>query len=284
VEDDAPQTGIERLDPGRRAAPCALSARCNLNHAVSATHSDHGLPPSASVFPAESGNDQGRGPNGGAQTEGYGRETRRNVSDIGAGLFAGAAGRVSRRKQRCESGACNVRFEEWRLDSIWPVDLLARCLTGHRRAGHRIVFTDGCFDVLHRGHVECLQQAASLGDVLVVGVNSDETVRRLKGPDRPVSPAEDRAAVVAAIGCVEYVTIFEDDTPIHLFEAVRPDIYVKGGDHDADTLPERLAVECYGGRVVTVGYLSGRSTAGIIECIRAGAKGSWVPAHQVNHL
>ena len=90
--------------------------------------------------------------------------------------------------------------------------------------------------------------------MLVVGVNSDETVRRLKGPDRPVSPAGDRAAVVAAIGCVEYVTIFEDDTPIHLFEAVRPDIYVKGGDYDADTLPERLAVECYGGRVVTVGY------------------------------
>ena len=114
--------------------------------------------------------------------------------------------------------------------------------------------------------------------MLVVGVNSDETVRRLKGPDRPVSPAEDRAAVVAAIGCVEYVTIFEDDTPIHLLEAVRPDIYVKGGDYDADTLPERLAVECYGGRVVTVGYLPGRSTAGIIERIRAGAEGPWVPA------
>ena len=120
--------------------------------------------------------------------------------------------------------------------------------------------------------------------MLVVGVNSDETVRRLKGPDRPVSPAEDRAAVVAAIGCVEYVTIFADDTPVHLLEAVRPDIYVKGGDYDADTLPERLAVECYGGRVVTVGYLPGRSTAGIIEGIRAGGQGPWVPAHQVNHM
>ena len=146
------------------------------------------------------------------------------------------------------------------------------------------MFTNGCFDVLHRGHVECLQQAASLGDVLVVGVNSDETVRRLKGPDRPVSPAEDRAAVVAAIGCVEYVTIFEDDTPIHLLEAVRPDIYVKGGDYDADTLPERLAVECYGGRVATVGYLPGRSTAGIVERIRAGATCAGIPADRAGRV
>ena len=142
------------------------------------------------------------------------------------------------------------------------------------------MFTSGCFDVLHRGHVECLQQAASLGDVLVVGVNSDETVRKLKGPDRPVSPAEDRAAVVAAIGCVEYVTIFEDDTPIRLLEAVRPDIYVKGGDYDADTLPERLAVECYGGKVMTVGYLPGRSTTGIVERIRGTAGRPRIPAEQ----
>ncbi len=119
--------------------------------------------------------------------------------------------------------------------------------------------------------------------MLVVGVNSDETVRKLKGADRPVSPAEDRAAVVAAIGCVEYVTIFADDSPIRLLEAVRPDIYVKGGDHDADTLPERLAVECYGGRVVTVGYLPGRSTDGIVERIRGAAGSPRVPAEQLNH-
>jgi rfaE bifunctional protein nucleotidyltransferase chain/domain len=109
-------------------------------------------------------------------------------------------------------------------------------------------------------------------------------VRKLKGPDRPVSPAEDRAAIVAAIGCVEYVTIFEDDSPIRLLETVRPDIYVKGGDYDAETLPERLAVECYGGRVSTVGYLPGRSTTSIVERIRAGASWPLVPADQVNHL
>ena len=88
-----------------------------------------------------------------------------------------------------------MRFEDWRLNSIWPVDLLARCLSGHRRAGHRIVLTNGSFDVLHRGHVECLQQAASLGDVLVVGVHSDESVRKLKGTGHPMIPAGDRAAI-----------------------------------------------------------------------------------------
>jgi rfaE bifunctional protein nucleotidyltransferase chain/domain len=133
------------------------------------------------------------------------------------------------------------------------------------------VFTNGCFDVLHRGHVECLQQAAALGDVLVVGINSDDSVRKLKGAGRPVSPAEDRAAVVAAIGCVEYVTIFSDDTPMRLLETVRPDVYVKGGDYDAAMLPERQVVEHYGGRVVTVGYLSGHSTTAIVDRIRREA-------------
>jgi D-beta-D-heptose 7-phosphate kinase / D-beta-D-heptose 1-phosphate adenosyltransferase len=133
------------------------------------------------------------------------------------------------------------------------------------------VFTNGCFDVLHRGHVECLEQAAALGDVLVVGVNSDDSARKLKGAGRPVSPAEDRAAVVAAIGCVEYVTIFGDDTPMRLLEAVRPDVYVKGGDNDAATLPERRVVERYGGRVVTVGYLPGHSTTAIMDRIRREA-------------
>ncbi len=162
-----------------------------------------------------------------------------------------------------------MQFEDWRLDAIWPADLLARCLSGHRRAGHRVVFTNGCFDLLHRGHVECLQQAASLGDVLVVGVNSDDSVRRLKGPGRPVVPADDRAAIVASLGCVEYVTIFDEDTPAELLAAVQPDLYVKGGDYDAATLPERKVVERYGGKVVTVGYLDGRSTSGIMAQIHA---------------
>ena len=176
-----------------------------------------------------------------------------------------------------------MRFEDWRLNSIWPVDLLARCLSGHRRAGHRVVLTNGSFDVLHRGHVECLQQAASLGDVLVVGVHSDESVRKLKGTGHPMIPAGDRAAIVAAIGCVEYVTVFDGDSVTDLVEAVRPDLYVKGGDHDADTLSERLAVEIYGGRVTTVGYLPGRSTAGLVERIRDSAD-SVLATDQGHHL
>jgi D-beta-D-heptose 7-phosphate kinase / D-beta-D-heptose 1-phosphate adenosyltransferase len=176
-----------------------------------------------------------------------------------------------------------VRFEDWRLDSIWPVDLLARCLAGHRRAGHRIVLTNGGFDVLHRGHVECLQQAASRGDVLVVGVQSDETVRALKGPGRPVTPAEDRAAIVAAIGCVEYVTIFDGSETAELLEAVRPDLYVKGADHDPGTLPERLAVEIYGGRIETVDFLPGRSTADLVERIR-GTADPVLTADRRNHV
>jgi D-beta-D-heptose 7-phosphate kinase / D-beta-D-heptose 1-phosphate adenosyltransferase len=107
--------------------------------------------------------------------------------------------------------------------------------------------------------------------VLVVGINSDDSVRRLKGPGRPVNRAEDRAAVVAAIGCVEYVTIFEEDTPERLLEEVRPDFYVKGGDYDPATLPERRVVERYGGRVMTAGYRPGYSTSGVIERLQAVA-------------
>jgi rfaE bifunctional protein nucleotidyltransferase chain/domain len=137
-----------------------------------------------------------------------------------------------------------------------------------RTAGQRIVFTNGCFDLLHAGHVGCLQQARDLGDVLVVGVNSDDSVRRLKGPGRPVNPQEDRTRVLAGLRCVDHVVIFDDDTPDALIAAIRPDIYVKGGDYTADALPERVLVESYGGRVVALPYLPGRSTSEIVARIR----------------
>jgi D-beta-D-heptose 7-phosphate kinase/D-beta-D-heptose 1-phosphate adenosyltransferase len=167
--------------------------------------------------------------------------------------------------------AGTVRYAPWRAEPIWPAELLIRCLAGHRGAGHRIVFTNGCFDVLHRGHVQYLQQAAALGDVLAVAVNSDAAVRRLKGQGRPLNPADDRAAVVAALGCVEYVTVFDEDTPARLLEAIRPDVYVKGGDYDAAALPERHLVERHGGRVVIAGYLPGRSTSHLLRRMRHGA-------------
>ena len=158
-----------------------------------------------------------------------------------------------------------MRYSDCDAGSAWPAELLVRCLSGHRAAGHRIVFTNGCFDVLHHGHVRCLRQAAAHGDVLVVAVNSDDGIRKLKGPGRPLNPAADRAAVLAAIGCVDYVTIFEEDTPAALVAAIRPDVYAKGGDYDVGSLPEGRLVAGYGGCVVTAGYLPGRSTTRLIE-------------------
>ena len=120
----------------------------------------------------------------------------------------------------------------------------------HRRAGRRVVFTNGCFDLLHAGHVAYLRQARALGDLLVVGLNSDSSVRRLKGPDRPVIPDVDRARVVAALRSVDQVVLFDEDRPDGLIRALRPDVYAKGGDYDIESLPERSVVESSGGQVV----------------------------------
>lgn len=149
------------------------------------------------------------------------------------------------------------------------VDELAARIRSARARGARVVFTNGCFDVLHRGHVGFLRQARSLGDVLVVAVNSDASVSRLKGPDRPVNRVEDRVAVLAGLSSVDYVVVFEEDTPHRLIEAIRPDIYVKGGDYRADLLPEAELVQRLGGKVRILDYVPDRSTSKIIERIRA---------------
>lgn len=153
--------------------------------------------------------------------------------------------------------------------TVTDVDGLTALVERHRREGHSVVFTNGCFDVLHRGHVGYLKQARDLGDLLVVAVNSDESVRRLKGADRPVNPVEDRVAVLAALACVDCVVIFEEDSPAPLIEAVRPDIYVKGGDYPPELVPEAPLVRRLGGQVRTLGYVPDRSTSAIIERIRA---------------
>ncbi|MGH3615109.1 MAG: D-glycero-beta-D-manno-heptose 1-phosphate adenylyltransferase [Pseudonocardia sp.] len=149
-------------------------------------------------------------------------------------------------------------------------DLLA-ALGEHRRVGHRIVFTNGCFDVLHRGHVAYLRQARELGDVLVVALNGDASVTRLKGPERPVNPLEDRAGVVGAIDAVDLVTGFDEDTPVDLLELVRPDVYAKGGDYTPQMLPETPVVERLGGQVRVLSYLSDHSTTAIVARIRGSA-------------
>lgn len=129
------------------------------------------------------------------------------------------------------------------------------------RRGKTLVFTNGVFDILHAGHVTYLEQARQLGDLLVVGLNSDESVRRLgKGPDRPVNPLEDRAIVIAALRCVDAVISFSEDTPVELIRSLRPDVHTKGGDYEPSRLPETPIVESYGGKVVVLPFLAGRST------------------------
>jgi D-beta-D-heptose 7-phosphate kinase / D-beta-D-heptose 1-phosphate adenosyltransferase len=145
---------------------------------------------------------------------------------------------------------------------------LAARLQAYRREGRRIVFTNGCFDILHRGHVTYLSNAKALGDVLIVGVNSDDSVRRLKGSSRPINSLEDRVQVLSALSCIDHIVSFEADTPKDLIKAIQPDIYVKGGDYTRNTLLETPAVEAMGGQVVILPYLDDRSTSGIIERIR----------------
>jgi rfaE bifunctional protein nucleotidyltransferase chain/domain/rfaE bifunctional protein kinase chain/domain len=151
-------------------------------------------------------------------------------------------------------------------------DELIRRVAGHRKAGRRIVFTNGCFDVLHRGHVAYLKEARLAGDVLVVAINSDHSVRRLKGGDRPINSAMDRAAVLGELSCVDYVTVFDGDTPAPLIRQLQPDIYVKGGDYTADMIPETPVVRSYGGEVRTLGYVAQHSTTDTIARIRASVR------------
>ncbi len=137
-----------------------------------------------------------------------------------------------------------------------------------RKGGRRIVFTNGCFDILHAGHVRYLAKARSFGDCLVLGLNSDASVRRLKGPARPINREEDRAEVVGALDSVDYVVLFEEPTAEALIAKVKPEVYVKGGDYTLDTLPEAKIVQSYGGRVEFVAMVEGRSTTSVIEKIR----------------
>ena len=152
-----------------------------------------------------------------------------------------------------------------------PSRELADAVAAHRAAGRRVVFTNGCFDVLHRGHITYLNEAKRLGDVLVVAVNSDDSVRRLKGPDRPVNTAQDRAAVLSALSCVDHVAVFDEDTPVALLKALRPQLYVKGGDYTESMLPEAPAVRAYGGEVRVLGYVADHSTTSVIRKIRTSA-------------
>lgn len=136
-----------------------------------------------------------------------------------------------------------------------------------RSEGKRIVFTNGCFDVLHRGHVQTLEEAAAHGDFLIVAINSDESIRSVKGPGRPLQPEADRAAVLAAIGCVGAVIVFSEPNVLRLLEAIKPECYVKGGDYTIDTInqEERRLAERLGSKIVLVPPVPGCSTTSFLE-------------------
>lgn len=149
---------------------------------------------------------------------------------------------------------------------------LAARAASWRIAGKRIVFTNGCYDLLHAGHLSLLHGAARLGDVLVLAINSDASVRRLKGPERPLVPQSERAALLAALACVDAVTVFDEDTPLETIEAVRPHILVKGADYRPDQVVGREVVEAAGGRVALVPLLPQKSTSALVERIRGMRK------------
>jgi D-beta-D-heptose 7-phosphate kinase/D-beta-D-heptose 1-phosphate adenosyltransferase len=223
--------------------------------------------------------------------------TRRAVFDVtGAGdtaiavlavsLAAGAplpdAATISNAAAGCtvsEVGAVAVEREEI-LAALWPggrkpavldrATLAARA-EAWRRAGRRVVFTNGCFDLLHAGHLDLLHRAAALGDVFVVAINSDASVRRLKGPERPLVPEAERAAMLAALDCVDAVAIFDEDTPEETIRLVRPDVLVKGQDYRLAEVVGRELVEAHGGRVELLPLVPDRSTSGLVERIRGSA-------------
>jgi D-beta-D-heptose 7-phosphate kinase/D-beta-D-heptose 1-phosphate adenosyltransferase len=152
---------------------------------------------------------------------------------------------------------------------VLPAEAVA-ALARWRALSERVVFTNGVFDLLHRGHAEYLEEARALGDHLVVGINSDGSVRRLKGPSRPIVPEAERAELVSALACVDLTVVFDDDTPLRLIEAVAPDVLVKGADWAEDAIVGREFVESRGGRVVRVEVREGLSTSAIIDRIVSG--------------
>ncbi len=137
-----------------------------------------------------------------------------------------------------------------------------------KNKGLKIVATNGCFDILHIGHIRNLQKAKTMGDTLIVGVNSDSSVKKLKGEDRPLNNENNRAEVLAALSCVDIVTIFNNLTAEQFLEQVKPNIYIKGGEYDLDSLPEAVLVRKYGGSVISIPMVEGSSTTNIIEKIK----------------
>jgi len=157
-------------------------------------------------------------------------------------------------------------------DKIVTLPTLLESLESQRAKGRKVVFTNGCFDLLHAGHVLYLEEARALGDILVLGLNSDSSVQRLKGPSRPINKQDERALVLAALESISYVCIFEEDTPYELIKALQPDILVKGGDWPVSSIVGSDIVLARGGQVKSLGFSEGLSSTNIIQSILRDGK------------
>ncbi|MRR33818.1 D-glycero-beta-D-manno-heptose-7-phosphate kinase [bacterium] len=196
---------------------------------------------------------------------GLGFDEAARLANSAAGI---AVGKVGTSTVSPEEIIGSIRHEH--LDSdikIKNLDVLASLIEGEKKRGKRVAFTNGCFDLLHVGHVKYLQKARTYGDLLILGLNSDASVRRLKGEKRPLIGQSERAHILAALDCVDYVIIFDEDTPIRLLEALRPHVLVKGGDYTPDRVVGKDLVESYGGRIELVEFVDGKSTTNIIDKI-----------------
>ena len=185
------------------------------------------------------------------------------LANVAAGIAVGKLGTSVVTPQEITA---TVALEHRDSDvKIKNADVLTTLIGEARTKGKKVVFTNGCFDLLHAGHVKYLQAARRLGDILVLGLNSDASVRRLKGEKRPLIAEEERAHILAALDCIDYVCLFDEDTPLQLISAIRPDVLVKGGDYKPEGVVGRDLVESYGGRVELIDFVDGKSTSGIIE-------------------
>lgn len=197
--------------------------------------------------------------------QGISPEEATRVANLGSGIVVGKVGTATVTIAEIESALDGSR--DGTAEKIFKTEELALRLQHERAKGRKVIFTNGCFDLLHVGHIQYLQQARMLGDLLVVGLNSDDSVRRIKGEGRPLIEETQRGLLLGALACVDYVVFFPEDTPENLIRAIRPDILVKGGDYTPDEVIGKDLVESLGGRVEVLPFVEGVSTTNIVNTI-----------------
>jgi D-beta-D-heptose 7-phosphate kinase / D-beta-D-heptose 1-phosphate adenosyltransferase len=200
-------------------------------------------------------------------------ETAAQVANVAAGIVVSKVGTVP--AQRADLlGALSQEIDLHLEEKVLPLERLLARVAAWRSAGERVVFTNGCFDILHIGHITLLEQARCKGDRLIVGLNTDSSVRRVKGPHRPVAGERERAKILAALSAVDAVVLFDDSTPLKLVEAIRPDVLVKGGDYTEENVVGAREVRAWGGRVELIPLIEGVSTTRLIVKSAAGISGA----------